>query len=199
MNHYFTNDESLKSNPKVIAFSIKNTPLKFNTDDGVFSKGSFDRGTEVLLNFLDVEDHHKTALDLGCGYGVVGTYLQKAYDIEVDLVDVNQRAITLAKSNLDLNNVKGNVFESDGLNSVTKSYDLIVTNPPIRAGKEIVYRFFEDSKKHLKKNGDFYVVVNKKHGAESAFRKLDTIYGVVELVGRKKGFHVYKCRNQLTI
>ena len=199
MNHYFTNDESLKSNPKVIAFTIKNTPLKFNTDNGVFSKGSFDRGTEVLLEYIEIEDHHKSALDLGCGYGVIGTYLQKAYNIEVDLVDINQRALTLAKSNLALNGVEGDVFESDGLNSVTKSYDLIITNPPIRAGKEVVYRFFEDAKKHLTENGDFYVVVNKKHGAESAFKKLAAIYSLVELVGRKKGFQVYKCRNQLTI
>ncbi len=199
MTHYFKNDESLKSNPKVIAFDVKNTPLKFNTDDGVFSKGSFDRGTQVLLQFMDVNKDHKTALDLGCGYGVIGTYLQKVYNIDVDMVDINLRALDLAKSNLVLNDVKGNVFESDGLNNVTKSYDLIVTNPPIRAGKETVYRFFEDAKKHLNKNGDFYVVVNKKHGAESAFRKLSAIYGVVEQIGRNKGFHVYKCMNSLTI
>ena len=193
MTHYFTNDESTKSNPKVIAFSLNNTPLKFNTDNGVFSKDSLDRGTEVLLKYITVENQ-KTLLDLGCGYGVVGVYMAKAYNMEVDMVDINKRAMDLAKSNLLLNDVSGNVFESDGLTNVTKKYDLIITNPPIRAGKEVVYRFFEDAFNHLEENGDFYVVVNKKHGAESAFRKLSSIYKTVTLEGRKKGFHVYKCK-----
>lgn len=193
MTHYFKNDESIKSNPKVIAFSLHSTPLKFNTDNGVFSKDSLDRGTEVLLNYINIEDH-KTLLDLGCGYGVVGVYFSKAYNMDVDMVDVNTRALDLAKENLLLNGVKGNVFESDGLNAVTRKYDLIITNPPIRAGKEVVYRFFEDAYNHLEENGDLYVVVNKKHGAESAFRKLSSIYSSVTLKGRKKGFHVYNCK-----
>lgn len=194
MTHYFKNDESIKSNPKVIAFSLNNTPLKFNTDNGVFSKDSLDRGTEVLLHYIDIDNNHKTLLDLGCGYGVVGVYVAKAFNMEVDMVDINKRAIELAKSNLELNDVSGTVFESDGLNAVTKKYDLIITNPPIRAGKETVYRFFEDSYQHLNENGDFYTVVNKKHGAESAFRKLSEIFQITTLIGRKKGFHVYKCK-----
>lgn len=199
MTHYFKTDESVKSNPQVIAFRVNETPLKFNTDHGVFSKDSFDRGTEVLLKFVEINDTHKSALDLGCGYGVVGTYLQVAYNITVDMVDINQRALELAKSNLVLNGATADVYESDGFNNVNKSFDLIITNPPIRAGKEVVYRFFEGAAKHLNQNGDFYVVVNKKHGALSAFNKLETIFSSVELVGRKKGFHVYKCRNHLTL
>ena len=199
MTHYFKNDESVKSNPQVIAFRVNETPLKFNTDNGVFSKDSFDRGTEVLLKFVDINDSHRTALDLGCGYGVVGTYLQVAHNLQVDMVDINHRALELAKSNLALNGATGEVYESDGFNNIEKSFDLIITNPPIRAGKEVVYRFFEDAAKHLNENGDFYVVVNKKHGALSAFKKLETLFHNVELMGRKKGFHVYKCRNHLTL
>ena len=200
MTHYFSRDnQTLKSNPQVIAFSVNNTPLKFNTDNGVFSKNSFDRGTEVLLHFLEVKPSVKTALDLGCGYGVVGVYLNKVYNVKMDMVDVNDRAIALAKSNVALNECEGTVFESDGLNSVTKKYDLIITNPPIRAGKEIVYRFFEDSASHLEDNGEFFTVINKKHGADSAITKLRSIYSFVEIVGRKKGFHTIKCQNRLTI
>ena len=199
MTHYFSKDnQTLKSNPQVIAFSVNNTPLKFNTDHGVFSKDNFDRGTEVLLHFLEVKPFVKTALDLGCGYGVVGVYLNKVYNVDIDMVDVNNRAIALAKSNIILNGCEGTVFESDGLNSVTKKYDLIVTNPPIRAGKEVVYRFFEDAALHLEEQGEFYTVINKKHGAESAIRKLQTIYSIVEIVGKKKGFHTIMCKNRLT-
>lgn len=200
MSHYFSKDnQTLKSNPKVIAFSVNNTPLKFNTDNGVFSKDNFDRGTEVLLHFLKVKPSVKTALDLGCGYGVVGIYLNKVYNVDIDMVDVNDRAIALAKSNIILNGTTGNVFESDGLNSVTKKYDLIVTNPPIRAGKEVVYRFFEDAALHLENNGEFYTVINKKHGAESAIKKLRKIYSNVDVIGKNKGFFTILCRNQLTI
>lgn len=195
MTHYFTEkNETLKSNPQKIAFRVKNTPLEFITDHGVFSKDSFDRGTEVLLHYLAVEDTFTSALDLGCGYGVVGVYLNKVYGLIVDMVDINERALALAKQNIELNNTAGNVFKSNGLNEVTSTYDMIVTNPPIKAGKDTIYRFFEDSYKHLKDEGVLYVVINKKHGAESANRKLQSIYKSVNLIGRKKGFQVFRCK-----
>jgi 16S rRNA (guanine1207-N2)-methyltransferase len=109
-------------------------------------------------------------------------------------VDINERALELAKQNITLNHTKGNVFKSNGLNEVTKKYDLIVTNPPIRAGKETIYRFFEDSFNHLEEDGTLYLVINKKHGAESAKRKLESIYSTVEFEGRNKGFHVFRCK-----
>jgi 16S rRNA (guanine1207-N2)-methyltransferase len=199
MTHYFSEDNNtIKSNPKKIAFRVNNTPIECMTDHGVFSKDGFDRGTSVLLEYLDVEDA-KTALDLGTGYGVVGIYLNKAFGIQVDMVDINQRALDLAKQNLVLNNCNGHVYKSDGLNQVTKSYDLIVTNPPIRAGKETVYRFFEDAAKHLNDSGRLAVVINKKHGANSAITKLSTLFESVQVIGRKKGFHVVMCKNHLTI
>ena len=195
MTHYFSEkNETLKSNPQKIAFRVNGTPFEFVTDNGVFSKDSLDRGTEVLLHYLHVEENYKSALDLGCGYGVVGVYLSKVYDLQVGMVDINERALDLAKQNLVLNQVKGNVYKSNGLEQIKRKFDLIVTNPPIRAGKEVVHRFFEDSVKHLNEEGTLYVVINKKHGADSANRKLQTIYSSVNLVGRNKGFQVYVCK-----
>ena len=195
MVHYFSEDnDNLKSNPQVIAFSANNTPLKFNTDNGVFSKNSFDRGTEILLKYLVVKKSHKTALDLGCGYGVIGIYLNKAHNLDVDMVDINKRAIDLSKANVELNNASANVFASDGLSNVKKKYDLIITNPPIRAGKEVIYRFFEDAAQYLNIDGEFYLVINKKHGAVSALSKLNEIYNKVEIINKKKGFNVIKCK-----
>ena len=196
MNHYFSEDnKTLKSNPHVIAFSVNDTSLKFNTDHGVFSRNNLDRGTEVLLEYLEVNSKVKGALDLGTGYGVVGVYLSKVYNIEVDMVDINERALDLAKSNLELNDVKGNVFKSDICSNVTAKYDLIITNPPIRAGKKVVYQFFDEAVEHLTENGELFVVINKKHGAESAIIKLETIFQIVTIIGRKKGFFVLKCKN----
>jgi len=195
MTHYFSEDNNtLKSNPQVIAFSINNTPLKFKTDNGVFSKSSLDRGTEVLLRYLEIEDSVKTCLDLGCGYGTIGVYINKTYNISVDMVDINQRAIDLSVHNVELNNTEANVFKSDGFSNIKNKYDLIVTNPPIRTGKELIYKFFEEAVSHLNKNGSLILVINKKHGAESAIKFLKTIYSSVEILGRKKGFYVIRCK-----
>jgi len=200
MPHYFSEDNNtLKSNQTLIAFRVKNTPFEFYTDHGVFSKEGLDRGTAVLLEYMEVDESAKTALDLGCGYGVVGIYLNKVFGMDVDLVDVNQRAIELTQKNIELNKAKGTVYYSDGFSVVNRKYDLIVTNPPIRAGKNVYYNFFEDSANYLTENGILYVVINKKHGADSAIRKLETIFNDVEVVNRKKGFNVIKCRNSLTI
>lgn len=195
MPHYFSeNNDTLKSNPSEIAFSVNNTNLKFITDVGVFSKDSFDRGTKVLLKYLEIPTTCNQVLDLGCGYGTIGIYLAKAYQLMVDMVDINKRAIELSKQNAALNHVTATVFESDGFQNITKTYDLIISNPPIRAGKKVYYKFFEDSVNYLTEEGSFVVVINKKHGALSAIKYLETIYNSVEIVGKDKGFHVVLCK-----
>jgi len=196
MTHYFDeNNDTLKSNPQVIAFRVNGTPLEFNTDSGVFSKNGFDRGTEVLLKYLTVSENMKSVLDLGCGYGVVGIYMNKKYNVNVDMIDINKRAIELSLLNVKLNNAQANVFQSDGFSNVTNKYDLIISNPPIRAGKELIYKFFEDSVNYLNESGELYVVINKKHGALSAIKKLETLFKIVTIVDKKKGFYVLSCRN----
>lgn len=198
MSHYFTKDNSkLKSNPQVIAFSANGVPLKFNTDHGVFSRNEFDEGTKVLLKYMKV-NNVSNALDLGCGYGVIGIYLAKQYNINIDMVDINDRAVMLSTENSLLNNVETNVFYSDGFETIKSKYDLIVLNPPIRAGKIVIYKLFEDSSEYLNEDGAFYIVMKKKHGAESAIRKLKTIYKDVVIIKKEKGFNVIECKNQLT-
>lgn len=195
MSHYFSEDnKNTKSNPKVIAFRVHKTDLKFHTDHGVFAKDNLDRGTEILLKYMTVEDEVQTALDLGCGYGVIGVYLNKTFGIEVDMVDINERAIELSTKNVPFNAAKGNVYKSDGFQQVNGVFDLIVLNPPIRAGKQVIYKMFEEAIQYLSENGSFYIVINKKHGAQSALKKLETIYGSVEIVDREKGFYVIKSK-----
>jgi 16S rRNA (guanine1207-N2)-methyltransferase len=195
MSHYFTkSDSTLKSNPKRIAFRAHNEDITCITDHGVFAKDGLDRGTNVLLQYLTIESSAKTALDLGCGYGPIGITLAKAYDLAVDMTDVNQRALDLATQNLALNNVKATVLESDGFTALTKVYDLIVTNPPIRVGKETLYSLLSSTKDHLQPNGSMWFVINKKHGAESALRFIQTVFETVTVVGKHKGFYVIQCR-----
>ena len=200
MPHYFSeNNDTLKSNPNEIAFRVHDTHLRFITDSGVFSRKGLDRGTKVLLDYLEVLNDDKTALDLGCGYGVIGIYLALTHQLSVDMVDVNKRALELSEKNSVLNKVKTNVYMSDGFSDVKDKYDLIISNPPIRAGKKVYYKFFEDSIHYLNEKGRLYVVINKKHGALSAINYLETIYGSVQVVGKDKGFYVLLCEKALTI
>ncbi|AIO18057.1 Ribosomal RNA small subunit methyltransferase C [Candidatus Izimaplasma bacterium HR1] len=196
MPHYFSEDNNtLKSNPLEVAFRVNDTDLKFQTDYGVFSKSGLDRGTRVLFDYLEVLDNEQSVLDLGCGYGVIGIYIAKSHQLSVDMVDVNKRALELSEKNSILNKVDTNVYMSDGFSNVEKKFDLIITNPPIRAGKKVYYKFFSDSVNYLNEGGRFYVVINKKHGAMSAIKYLESIYESVEILGKKKGFHVLLCKN----
>lgn len=195
MPHYFSEDnDTLKSNPKEIAFRVHNTDFSCTTDHGVFAKDGLDRGTEVLLKYLEVDPDYTTALDLGCGYGTIGLVLGKVFQLDVDMVDINKRAIDLSIQNSIHNEVKTNVFYSDGFEKISKNYNLIVTNPPIRVGKQKVYQLLENAKNYLTENGTLVFVINKKHGAISAIKYVETIYQAVEIVGKDKGFYVVACK-----
>ena len=157
MSHYFTNDyvESKENKTKCI---IKNTELTLITDNGVFSKKGLDFGTRSLLETID--NVSGQVLDFGCGYGPIGIYLKKTYNVEVDAVDINERAMNLAKKNAELNKTNINIFESNIYENVNKKYDYIVTNPPIRVGKKILYQILFEAKEHLNVNGELWLVIH---------------------------------------
>lgn len=193
MSHYFINDNNLKEEKRIINSNLLDICLSFNTNSGVFSKEKVDYGTRLLLNNIDVVKMHGNVLDLGCGFGVIGiTIAKKNKYVNVDMVDVNERAINLAKSNVLLNNVNVNVFVSDIYSNVNRKYDYIITNPPIRAGKEIVLAMLLGSISYLKEDGTLYFVMRKDHGVKSTIKKLEEIFKV-EIVCRDKGFYIVKC------
>ena len=195
MSHYFSQENStIKSNPKRIAFRAHNEDFICVSDHGVFAKDNLDRGTKVLLDHLVVPTGTTTVLDLGCGYGPIGLVLAKVYGLDVDMIDVNPRALALAKTNLEENNVVANVFASDGFEQVEKSYDLIVTNPPIRVGKPKLYDLLQSTYEHLVDSGELWFVIHKNHGAKSALQFIQTVYGNVTVVGRDKGFQIIRCQ-----
>lgn len=195
MPHYFSeNNNTLKSNLNEIAFRVNGTPLKMITDNGVFSKSGFDRGTNILLKYAQFDESMTSVLDLGCGYGVIGIYLSKKYGVAPDMIDVNRRAIELANQNIDLNNAKGTSFYSEGFTNINRKYDCIITNPPIRVGKKVMYQLFDDAKNYLSNEGRLLLVINKKHGALSAKTYLESIYTKTEILGKEKGFYVFLCK-----
>ena len=154
MSQYFDNDKNIKSERKIIKFNFDNKDFSIYSDNGVFSKDRFDYGTRVLLNSVDVDKLFGNVLDLGCGLGVVGIILGTFNKgINIDMVDINERAIDLAKNNLVLNNIKANVFVSDIYSNIDNKYDFIITNPPIRAGKNVIRGFLLGSYDYLKDDG----------------------------------------------
>ena len=108
------------------------------------------------------------------------------------MVDVNERAVELAKENVKLNNLDNNVFISDVYSDVNDRYDYIITNPPIRAGKEIIRKFLVGAKDYLNESGTLYFVMRKDHGVKSMIKELESIYKV-EVTDKEKGFYIVKC------
>ena len=193
MNHYFTN-EQLPSNIKEITIKINEKKYKFLTDNGVFSKKGLDFGTRTLIETLDIGEIKGDVLDFGCGYGPIGIYLRDNTNSNVDMIDINKRSIHLAKENAKLNKVDVNIFESNVYSNVSKKYDFIITNPPIRVGKKTLYEILFGAKKYLKENGQLWLVVSKEQGAKSLVKDLEKEY-VAEVKNKNKGFYVIKALN----
>lgn len=192
MTHYFTNNEDLKSEIKKVNVIIHNTNYYFYTDNGVFSKGELDFGTELLLKTFKYNyPQEKTLLDIGCGCGPIGIYASKLGFI-VDMSDVNKRAIHLSKLSLKEQGLTANVFESDAYQNINERYDYIISNPPIRVGKEKLYEIIMEAKDHLNENGELWLVVRKDKGADSMVRDMNKIYKQIEIVKKKKGFYILK-------
>ena len=192
MGQYFTN-EKLPSNVKKTECFVLGRKFIFLTDNGVFSKDGLDFGSRLLLDAIPLEEVGGKILDMGCGYGVFGIVLAKVTKAHIDMVDVNLRALHLAKRNIVENNVDNiDVFESNVYENVPGKYSSIITNPPIRAGKKVVYEIVMKASKHLEKGGKLFLVIRKEQGAKSLIVDLEKVYNV-EVIVKKKGFYVIKC------
>lgn len=193
MKHYYTKNDDLISSPEEFVFHYRNKSLKFISDNGVFSKKMIDYGSQVLLNAITIDESKKSLLDVGCGYGTFGVSLKSIYPfLGVDMVDINDRALNLARENLKLNGLNANVYSSNIYENVKNKYDLIITNPPIRAGKSVVTKILIDSINYLNSNGEIWVVIQKKQGAPSAIKNLKSVFEKVEIVKRDKGYYIIK-------
>lgn len=199
MTHYFTNTENLAHNRKEIEFRFLGISYRFMTDKGVFSRSEADEGSLYLLEALLQEELSGRVLDMGCGYGLIALILKhQRPELDVSGVDVNARAIALAQENAQRMGLQLSFSCFDLKEDLHQSYDVMITNPPIRAGKQVVYRFFDQAQQHLSPGGRLFLVIRRKQGAASATKALLERFEEVRRLYLKKGFEVLMARNPLT-
>lgn len=194
-DHYYSERPQSISNRKVFSETIRGEDFTFTSDAGVFSKGGIDFGTRLLIEAFEEPSVAGDILDVGCGYGPIGITLASGFgDRHVWMVDINERAHTLAKQNARKNSVENvTIMQSDRLQAVEgNKFAAVCTNPPIRAGKDVVHAIFEESAEVLCSKGELWVVIQKKQGAPSAEKKLSALFESVEIVARKKGYFIFR-------
>lgn len=199
-DHYYTEQPSAKHDRRQFTETLRGKRLTFETDAGVFSKHGVDFGSRLLIEAMDIPCDARV-LDIGCGYGPMGlTAASLATEGEVTLVDINERAVELARSNAARNQLHNVVIrQSDLFEEIEYSeFDVILSNPPIRAGKAVVHRIFEQAPGHLRQGGRLWVVIQKKQGAPSALQKLRSLFLQVDEITKDKGYRIY-CSEKGTV
>lgn len=196
MEHYFTNNQNLKSEIRNINFSFDAYNFVFKSDNGVFSKNKIDYASLFLVKtfFANKEKEYESILDIGCGYGFIGIVLSKILNKHVSMYDINKRAVHLCKMNIALNEVNASVDVSNVYESIEGKYDLIITNPPIRAGKEILMEFLKGGLARLNKDGELWFVISKDQGAKSIKKELEKV-STCQVIEKSKGFWVICAKN----
>lgn len=194
-DHYYTSNPGTPHQRKLLLVAVGDQNLTLNSDAGVFSKNSLDYGSKVLIEAMDIAQEDEV-LDVGCGYGPIGLIAaKKAKQGHVTMVDINSRAVELAKENATLNKISNvTVLESDLFSALKEEqrFDVVLTNPPIRAGKVVVHAIFEGAFDRLKDGGSLWVVIQKKQGAPSAKAKLESLFNSVEEITKDKGYRIFK-------
>ena len=189
--HYYTASPSSAHDERRVTLKALGNELTFITDAGVFSRDGLDRGTELLLEALPALSGR--VLDLGCGWGPVGAVLGKRWpELDIVMTDVNRRAVELARRNLERNGVKAEVVQGDGYAAVEGSFDAILTNPPIRAGKALIYSLFDQARARLNPGGALYIVIRKQQGAPSALKHLRETWPAAQVIDRSGGYWVIR-------
>ena len=191
--HYYTQAPTSEHEERHFNHVFAGKVLRFKTDAGVFSKQHIDPGSELLCSALP---GHLSGdvLDMGCGWGAMTIMtLARFPKVNVTMADVNERALALAVSNVEKNRMQAKAILSDGFEKIEGEFDAVITNPPIRAGKAVIYKMFEDAKAHLVPGGRLYLVIRKQQGAPSALKFLKELYAKAEVIERDGGYWIIEC------
>ncbi|WP_409374324.1 class I SAM-dependent methyltransferase [Streptococcus suis] len=188
-NMYYEKTPTVAHDIHEIHVNLLGTPMSFMTDAGVFSKKMVDYGSQVLLKTLHFEKG-ASVLDVGCGYGPIGLTLAKVFSTKTTLIDINSRALDLATKNAERNGVTAKIYQSNIYENVDETFNHIVSNPPIRAGKSVVHEVIADAFQRLEANGTLTIVIQKKQGAPSAKAKMEEVFGNCQIIKKDKGYYI---------
>ena len=194
--HYFSRTPQSQGRARQLKINLRGHDFQFLTKAGVFSRTHVDRGTRLLIKHMQIRPTDRV-LDLGCGWGAVGVVAARlAPEGRVLLVDINARAVELARRNLELNGLThAKVRQGDGIESVQdEQFEVIALNPPIRAGTAVVHRLIEGAKEHLAPGGAFYLVARTQQGVLRLAAKMSVVFGGVEEVAKGGGFRLFVSR-----
>lgn len=197
MSHYFENDKNLKSEIRELSYKYNSSFFIFYSDNGVFSKNNIDYGSRLLIEtYLKENDiNEKRVLDVGCGYGFLGIMVSRVTDSYVEMIDINKRAVHLTNMNIKrYKDFKGKTYVSNVYENVEGKYDIIITNPPIRIGKEKLLEILIGAFDYLEDNGLLYYVIRKDQGALSIKKILEENSINVEIINRDKGYFIYRAK-----
>ena len=191
MEHYYTTEQKSVLKIKKIRQKIKGIDFEFYTASGVFSKDKIDKGTLVLAENMIIKNNSKV-LDIGCGVGVLGIAAAKLFDANVVMTDINERAVMLAKKNIELNNIKAEIYQGNLYEKIKDNdFDAVLSNPPQTAGKEICFKLIVQSKNYLKNNGTLQIVARHNKGGRTLSKKMEEVFGNVKVIAKKSGYWVY--------
>ncbi len=189
MNQYFENNQNLKSEIRKIPYTYGKYEFLFCSDLGVFSKDKIDEGSKLLVEtYFKNGRKNLKVLDVGAGYGFIGICVSKVMESEADMIDINKRALHLCEMNIKNNKVNAKAFESNIYENVNDNYDVIITNPPIRAGKNVYLTILNEAFNHLKESGELWFVMRTNHGVKTVIKDLKKSYNV-HILAKKCGFY----------
>ncbi len=193
--HYYSkSQDNLESKPSDYVFNFKDHTFKFTTDIGVFSKDYIDYGSFVMLKEFKTNNLDYPILDMGAGYGPIGIVLSTLYNKKTVMCEINERAYNLIIKNIKQNNaINAVAYHSDLYEAVNDQlFSSIITNPPIRAGKQTVFAIYDGAYTHLVENGELWVVIQKKQGAPSSKAHLEELFGNCDIVAKDRGYYILK-------
>jgi len=197
MTHYYSEEQDSELRLFKFKAFLRGSELEFYSGSGVFSKKKIDKGTEILINNCSVKEGDDV-LDLGCGIGVVGIAIKKdCQSCNLYLTDINKRAVKLARMNAELNNAEVRLFQGNLYEPLKdKMFNVILTNPPYTAGREVCYKIIGEAKEHLKQGGSLQLVARHQKGGRMLEQKMKEVFGNVKELVKKAGYRVYSSEKE---